>query len=69
MSANQSHRILEVRFKPAEVVVIDGEEFRGLDGYQAVCSCGYRMGHSLGERWAAKLGAEHVAYMRRRESR
>ena len=40
-----------------------------LDGHEAVCSCGYRMGTSLSAREAARLGQEHVDYMRRKAAR
>lgn len=40
-----------------------------LDGFEAVCSCGFRTGSSLGERWAARQGWEHVDYMLRKEGK
>jgi hypothetical protein len=33
-----------------------------LDGFEARCTCGYHGASSLGERWAVKLGNEHVAW-------
>ena len=44
-----AHSIISVHAKAAS-------EAGALDGFEAVCSCGYRMSHSLGERWARKLG-------------
>lgn len=37
-----------------------------LDGFTAVCSCGYRMSTSLSAREAARQGDAHVAYMARK---
>jgi hypothetical protein len=40
-------------------------EAGALSGWEAVCSCGFRTGNSLGERWASRQGWEHVEYMTR----
>lgn len=53
-----THRIVAVSAKPAS-------EAGALDGHEAVCSCGYRMGTSLGAREASRLGAAHAEYMNR----
>ena len=37
-----------------------------IDGHEAICACGYRMGTSLSAREAARLGAGHVDYMARK---
>jgi hypothetical protein len=56
-----THTILTVSAKPAS-------EKGALDGFEAVCSCGYRMGTSLSEREARKLGHDHADYMNRKEA-
>jgi hypothetical protein len=55
------HTILTVSAKPAS-------EKGALDGFEAVCSCGYRMSTSLSEREARKLGFDHAEYMNRKET-
>jgi hypothetical protein len=51
-----------VHFKPA-----DGSG--NIDGWEAVCEdCGFRTGSSLGERWAARQGREHVEFMARKDT-
>lgn len=57
-----AHTILSVQAKPAS-------ERGALDGFEAVCSCGFRMSHSLGERWAYRLGVEHTAFMNAKEAK
>lgn len=54
-----AHTIVSVQAKAAA-------EAGALDGHEAVCSCGYRMGTSLSAREAARLGDQHLAYMARR---
>lgn len=44
-------------------------EAGALDGFEATCSCGFRTGSSLGERWARRQGWEHVEYMTRRDAK
>jgi hypothetical protein len=39
-----------------------------LDGWEAVCSCGFSMGTSLSAVEAARLGSDHVRYMERKEA-
>lgn len=57
-----THRVIETgNAGPSELGAL-------AHGY-AVCSCGFRTGNSLGERWAAKQGAEHAAYMNRQATR
>lgn len=51
--------------------IVDVREFSAiepgaLDGWEAVCSCGFPMRTSLGERWARKEGVEHVNFMNSR---
>jgi len=55
------HEIVHVGFKPASCI-------GALDGNEAVCSCGYRMGTSLSEREALRLGVEHVNFMNAKEA-
>jgi hypothetical protein len=55
-----AHRILEIVEKPASGP-------GALDGYEAVCSCGHRVGSSL-RGLAAQWGREHAAYMSRKAS-
>ena len=57
-----AHTIVSVTHKPAQAGVC-------IDGYGAVCSCGFRTGSSLGGRWASRQGWEHVEYMLRKEAR
>jgi hypothetical protein len=40
-------------------------EAGALDGFTAICSCGYRLSTSLGADWAKELGGAHVDYMAR----
>lgn len=54
-----AHSITTVAFKPA-----DGSG--NIDGWEAICTCGFRTSNSLGERWASRQGWEHVEYMQRR---
>lgn len=49
-----THLILSISPKPAA--------HGGIDGYEAVCSCGYRMA-SVFEAQAARDGNDHVACM------
>ncbi|WP_396902669.1 hypothetical protein [Mycolicibacterium sp.] len=64
-----AHVIVSVQPKAAPVHVMpDGEVLRGLDGYEAVCSCGFRSASSLGERWARRQGEDHAAYMNAKEA-
>lgn len=57
-----THRIIEV-------VETAATEPGALDGHEARCSCGFAARTSLSEREAARQGAEHVAYMNRKEGR
>ena len=56
------HTIISVSAKSAS-------EPGALDGHEAVCSCGYRMGTSLSEREARKLGRDHADYMNAKETK
>jgi hypothetical protein len=51
-----THTITTVQPKPAAGP-------GALDGFEAVCSCGYTMGTSLSAAEATRLGAQHVDYM------
>lgn len=54
-----THQIVAVTPKPAS-------QQGALDGHEAICSCGYRMGTSLSALQAQMDGAEHVRYMERK---
>ena len=49
------------------VTAHEAREVGALAGWEALCSCGFRTGNSLGERWAARQGWEHAEYMNRKE--
>lgn len=57
-----THKIVTVAPKPAT-------EAGALAGFEAVCSCGFRMGTSLSLRVAAEEGAKHVRFMAEKAAR
>jgi hypothetical protein len=57
-ASSLTHQLVSSGFVPAA----DGS----IDGWEAVCSCNFSRTHSLSERSARQLIADHVVYMNRK---